>query len=552
MADLTTSTGWSGSPAQGRDGSRRGVRPGWRALATGRLSIILGLWIAVAAIYWPSAAALNSIWTGSDGDTYTHGYLVLIASLWLLVRDRGRIEATPVRAAGWALLPLLMLSVAWLFSWRAAVQAAHVLLLPVILVVALVAALGWRLARVSLFPVGLLLFAMPVWGALNDGLQILSSKVNGVLIWLSGMPAYMQGDLIRLPGGTIQIAQTCAGLNGFVIGLTVAALYGEIERDPLRRRLIWLAMLASFALVANSVRIFIVTAAAYETDMRSPLVKHHIWLGWCLFAVAVVVFLRVARRLGDAWDRQRPREEPKEQRPSASPPELNAQGPGVTRLVVVLACMGLLPAISYGTDLWRSNTQERVGIRWPEAPQGWRGPVPDTVSEWSPRFLNASAQSLRLYIDPRARPIEAFAVAYRSQTQKAKLLAYGNTLFGGAARLQGRSQRIVGSPAGPWRETAAVDPTGVRSLIWWRYRVGDRLFTQPRLSQLWYGLASLTGSPPVSSLVALRAICSSDCGAAREQLAAAAAELQPTLVLQRKAPDPDAGRREQGVGQGGR
>jgi EpsI family protein len=508
----------------------------WAARTTDRLTVIFGLWVAVAVIYWPSAVALDGIWRGSAGNSYTHGYLVLAASLWLIVRDRARLAAAPVRPVGWAWILVLILSGAWLWSWRAAIQQLHVLLLPAILLAALLAALGWRVTRILLFPVGFLVFAMPVWGAINSSLQTLSAKGNGILMWLSGMPAYMQGDLIRLPGGSIEIAQACAGLNGFLIGLAVAALYGELTRDQLRRRLAWLALMGTLAFIANSIRIFIVTVAAYESDMRSSLVTHHIWLGWCLFAVAVGVFLLIAGRLADMWDRGLPQEARSREPESSEAAQLpSGQGPGVAGLAVAFACLGFLPVLAYGTDLLRSKTHGDIFIRWPEAPQGWQGPRPEVAGEWSPRFVNPSVESLRRYIDPRAEAVEVFVVAYRTQTQHGKLLGYENDLLGSATQLQlqPQSQRIVDTVAGRWREAVAVDPTGARSLIWWRYRIGDRTFSEPRLSQLWYGLAALTGRPPLSSLTALRVACDPDCAAVREQLAAAAARLQPGVKLPR-------------------
>ena len=156
--------------------------------------------------------------------------------------------------------------------------------------------------------------------------------------------------------------------------------------------------------------------------------------------------------------------------------------------------------------------------------------MPDGASAWSPRFLDASAESQRVYLDSLAQPVEVFAVAYRTQTQDAKLLGFRNDLLG-SPRLQRQVQGIAHASTGLWRETVAIDPAGARSLIWWRYRIGGRDFIEPRLSQLWYGLEALTGSPPVSSLMALRASCSSDCAAARAQLAAAAAaRLEPALA----------------------
>lgn len=495
-----------------------------RGVTSDRLVIVLGLWLAVTLIYWPSAATLDMIWRNSAGNLYSHGYLVLATSLWLIVRARARLQAAPIHPVGWAWGLVIVLSGVWLWSWRASIQVLHVLLLPAILLAALLALLGWRAARISLFPIGLLLFAIPVWSAINDLLLSLSAKVNGILIWLSGMPAYMQGDLIRLPGGTIEIAQGCTGLNEFVIGLTVAALYGELARDPLRRRLMWLVLMGALALLANSVRIFIVTVVAYETDMRSSLVAHHIWLGWCLFVAAVGGFLLIAGYLA----RRDRREEAPPVAVTSPPP--GGQGLSVARVAVALGCLGLLPTLVYGTDVLRSDTVADVIIQLPAAPAHWRGPLPDPGSEWAPRFAKPSAEARQRYIDSQGEPLETFTVAYRVQTQDGKLLGYGNDIFAGTEQLRPQSQRTVESPAGRWRETVAVGSDGGRSLIWWRYRIGNRVFLRPRLSQVWYGLTALTGTPPVSSFTALRTACGTDCSAAREELEAAAETLLPTLT----------------------
>jgi len=119
-------------------------------------------------------------------------------------------------------------------------------------------------------------------------------------------------------------------------------------------------------------------------------------------------------------------------------------------------------------------------------------------------------------------------VVYRVQTQRAKLLSYWNDLLGRKSQLRRQSERLASSPDGRWQEIMVVDSTGSRSLIWVRYRIGKRLFVQPRLSQLWYGLAAIV-QPPVSSLTALRSTCSPDCNAARGRLSAATQWLRPAL-----------------------
>jgi exosortase len=489
------------------------------------LALVLCFWAAAALLYWPGAVALHRLWTDWPGETYTHGYLILLLSLWLIVRDRERLAAAPIRPEPLALIPLALMSVAWVWFWRAAVQELQLLLLPLILYMALFSAFGRRLARAVAFPIGVLYFAMPLWGDINGIVQALSAKVTGALIWTTGIPAYMDGDFVRLPSGSIEIAKSCSGLHELIVGLALAAIYGKLSGESWRRRLQWLGLMGALSLMVNWVRIFTVVIAAYETDMRSSLVKHHYWLGWWLFAFVFTAFL---------WWTGRPaplhRDPSSDEDPHISPPPSDFTIGGAP-LALTLAVLAVVPVLAYGMDLASSQAgTTTLTVQWPAAPAGWTEPgkAKANGSEWQPHFVDSSGESLTRYADPTGKPVEAFAVAYRVQTQRAKLLGYWNDLLGHPETMRQQSLRVVASTVGRWQEIVAQDPDGSRSLIWTRYRIGNHVFVQPRMSQLWYGLAAVV-EPPVSSLTALRTACLPDCDAARTRLNAAAAWLQPKL-----------------------
>lgn len=486
------------------------------------VALVFTFWAAVALIYWPSALELNRLWTDLPGEAYTHGYLVLLLSLWLIVRDRKRLAAAPLRPAPMALIALGLLSMAWVFCWRAAIQEPQLMLLPLILYVALFAAFGRHLARVASFPIGFLCFALPFWGDINGIIQGLSAKMVGVLIWVTGIPAYTDGVMVHLPGGLIEIAQSCSGLHEFIVGLALAALYGKLSDEPWRRRLGWFALMGALSLAVNWVRIFTVIVAAYETEMRSSLVRQHYWLGWWLFAFVFGAFLWWTGRSAPA---HRAPSSAQNREAAEAPPTATFGSPPV---IVTLAVLSAMPLFAYGMDWTNSAAGRAVAVLWPAAPMGWAGPSTVDAGEWNPRFVGASVASLARYTDSDSNPVEGFAVAYRVQTQGAKLLGYSNDLLGDPKRTQQQSVRLVHSPIGRWQEIVALDADGSRALIWTRYRIGSRVFVAPRLSQLWYGLAAIV-KPPMSSLTALRTQCMPDCTAARARLSAAATWLRPAL-----------------------
>ena len=524
MADLSSESGWRGDAPSGAAPAEVAAQTaGWD-----RLVVIFGFWFAVALVYWPSAVALNGFWTDTVDKAYTHGYLVLAISLWLVVRDRRRVFAAPLRPEPRALLAIGVLSLAWIYFYGAAVQDPQLLILPLLLFGAIIATLGWPVARTLLFPIGFLYFAMPAWTDINAVLQSLSVHANGFLVWLVGIPAYLTGDFVHLPGGTLEIAWGCSGLHFLVVGLALAALYGELAGDSVRRRLLWLGVMGLFSLVGNWIRIFVIIIAAYETNMQTYLVTvSHYWFGWAVFVVFFLIFLWMAGALATRWDRRAAALRSSSAAPTA-PLVPDAGEASVGHALGALAVLVVLPMLIYGRELLWPIAHQSVAITWPAAPAGWMGPERITYSTWSPQYLDASAESEQRYDTPHGHSVEAFEVAYRTQTQEGKLLGYWNSLLGDKAALTLISTRIVTSASGAWEEMTVADRSGQRSLIWSRETIGARHFVDARLSQLWYGIAAFT-TRPVSSLAALRAICHPDCAAARARLKNASAKLAPVV-----------------------
>jgi len=54
-----------------------------------------------------------------------------------------------------------------------------------------------------------------------------------------------------------------------IVGLAVAALHGELRRDPWRVRIVQLALDGDPCLLANWVRVYTIIEAGYLTDMHS-------------------------------------------------------------------------------------------------------------------------------------------------------------------------------------------------------------------------------------------------------------------------------------------
>jgi EpsI family protein len=378
--------------------------------------------------------------------------------------------------------------------------------LPVMMGLAIWAALGFAAALAVAFPLGYLYFATPAWGIFAEPLQELTGVATGVLAPLIGVPAQMHGDLVVLPGvGSFVIERGCSGINFLTVGLAVAALLGELEQATLRRRALLLGVMGTLAVIANWLRVLIIVDAGYTTQMRHVLVSRgHYMFGWVLFTTIMVGFV---------WLLARPY-----RRPSASGTN-SMEGARPVRLPAYVATVAVLiamPLAVYTFVIRLDVGMAPLVFSAPAGRVGWEGPVVDVPTTWNPDFVGSHSQWDFTYRSATGHNVEMVAIGYPMQAQGRELVSEDNSLFG-AAPLTTVAETTVTLGGESYIETIAADERGHRSIVWSVYDIGGRAFVTPFMSQLWYGVRSL-GGPPTSVLFAFRTECAISCETARDTL----------------------------------
>jgi EpsI family protein len=483
-----------------------------------RLFAVYTLLLVVVMACWPAMIVLDVLWTNTDARGNTHGYLVALISLLAIYYKRNELADAELRPTLRA-LPLILLSTfVWLVLWRAGLQDLHLLLIPVIAAAVIYVAFGAPILRILAFPLIFLLFALPFWEVLTAPLQWFTVKAQTAFIWLTHLPAVVDGNFVRLEAGSFEIEPGCSGLHFFVVGLAVAALYGEIAKDSLRARGLWLALMGVLAIASNWIRVFAIIIAGYFSDMQHYLVTvDHYRFGWILFAAVTLAFLFLTSRF------------PVKRKAVKRETDLDATVTALPRLVLtsqataarayLAATLSVLaiPSFAYAMDSSHDDASLAQSIDFPFARAPWSGPELAKNSTWRPYFEGASVSGSRAYRSEDGGTVELFGAVYRRQKQNAELVGFANSLFGGAGAPRVVNESVIGRGDSIWRETTLIDRNGKRSLVLWHYRIGERIFVQPFASQLYYGLSAIT-RPPVSALVALRTECVKNCDVARLRL----------------------------------
>jgi exosortase len=453
--------------------------------------------VAIVAVFvlasWPVYRELHEQWRDSYG-TLSHGYLVLALALWFGVRAWRASPALPSPRPEWRFMPLLCVLVACgVLGELMFVGGIRMALLPPIFLCAVAAGMGmpsaWRLAG----PAAFLYFALPVWNPLNGLLLSMTTRVAQALVKLCGVPAFVEGNFVHLASGTFQIASGCAGMNYFVVSLTLAAYACllHVRRRPHR----WLLMIAAGAagLAANWLRVSSLIVIGHVTDMQHYLIRvDHLLYGWVLFVVAMIPVFWLARRFAIAEEGATP----------ASTTDSDV--PGLVDHSGIWAGVAVASAILLVPSLWlASKTSPASGVV-----QAATSTTTACPSGWQPRFDGAVSSCM-----VTEGGIEIFKAYYRQPMRNARA-SFPNNSFTGA----GWQELESGVPARNMIEHRGY-LNGREQLVWGWYEVGGT-FAASKISYRMAELSGLFHGRTETVVTAIHSDCRGNCDRTRGRLRA--------------------------------
>ena len=364
-----------------------GLADWWLTLPTGLL-----LWGVLCRI-------LSSEWAVNE--QYSYGWFVPFFAAYLFWlrwverpgREGGKVERGGESGPGlhvWvpAIFLLLLLLPLRLFEvanpdWRP-VQWLHATITVGLTLLGLRLAGGWAWVRHFAFPVCFMLVAVPwvtpVEVPIVRALQTAVAVINTELMNLLGIPAQLEGSVIRLRTGLVGVNEACSGVRSLQTSIMAGLLFGELNRLGWMRRLGLLAAVIGLAFVANVARGgFLVWTAA----MRGPEAVHgvHDAAG---YAVLGVVMLGTFALAGVFRGKQRAPVR------TGTGEEGNKAG-GITRMGIVVV-LGWLVVVELGVEGWyRGHERDLVarpqwGVRWPKEKPGYQDVKIDEITRNTLRY----------------------------------------------------------------------------------------------------------------------------------------------------------------------
>lgn len=256
------------------------------------------IFAAVVLLFLPTWLWLGDAWLSDP--YYSHGPLVLLISLYFVWARRKVFADRAPAPNNWGLVLVVGALAAhlWATAWRAYYISA--LMIPLALLGLLIALFGWQIARRFLFPLGFLIFMVPLplaerFGPLLEGWTATSATAFAQFV---GVAARNDGSQVFLPNSTFTVGIPCGGLRSAIAIMTLVTLWVYIVHARAWARGIVLLAAIPIALAANTLRITLLFAISSVWGAEVGLDYFHSWSSPVLFLLAFALLLALARVLG--------------------------------------------------------------------------------------------------------------------------------------------------------------------------------------------------------------------------------------------------------------
>lgn len=388
--------------------------------ATWRRSLppLLLLLLALLLIYRDTVTAMVLIWSRSD--TFAHAFLVLPISLWLIWRQRQTLALHAPEPAAWILPALAAVGLAWLLGELVAVNSVTQLALTAMLVLAVPALLGLRVASVMLFPLGFVFFAVPIGEFIMPTLIDWTADFTVQALRLSGIPVFREGNQFVIPSGSWSVVEACSGVRYLIASFMVGSLFAYLNYRSTRRRMIFAIVSILVPVIANWLRAYMIVMLGHLSGNRLAVGADHLIYGWVFFGIVITLLFMIGAR----WS------EPDVAPVAPATLAGAAARPRAGTLTWTVTLAAVLLAAAPQVALWAVERGEAAGapnLTLPAAPVlPWQARAALTT-DFRPAFAGPSAQVLGSFQDG-AQTVGLYVAYYRQQNDNHKLVSSQNVL----------------------------------------------------------------------------------------------------------------------------
>jgi exosortase len=271
-----------------------------------RLIFALMLIASMAAAFYPTFSWMFERFLEPDSQ-YSHGFLIPLASAFLIWGKRKELAKLPAGSSIWGLFLLIFGLILHIISWSV-FKIGFVSGISFIITIygLCLYLIGPAKMKAIAFPLVFLVFMVPLPKVALIGitfkLKMLAASSSSLLISLTPLKLIHAGSMFYLPGGEVlAVGNECSGINSLISIITLSVFLAYLGKTPFFKRILFIVLSIPVAVAANVCRIMFLIVAAYIYGVAATLKSIlHLGAGITLWMTALAMMAGIWRLVN--WD----------------------------------------------------------------------------------------------------------------------------------------------------------------------------------------------------------------------------------------------------------
>ncbi len=252
--------------------------------------VLPGLMTAAFLVaFWPVFQKLGLRWNSGDN---SYGYVIAPMFIYLCWEKRHTFRFGEFSWNFLGLLPVLMSVLLIIAGELGSVETFMFIGVWGCIVGAMFVLYGFRL-RQLLFPLLILLFIVPlppfVDRMLTFNLKMAASSLSVMMMRLSGVTVFQEGNIIDLGISQLQVVDACSGLRYLVPLLLLALFVGHFYSRGWWRKGLLIMLVVPLSVFLNALRIWLTGLLTVNGHAKLAENFFHDFSGWLIFMVAAML-----------------------------------------------------------------------------------------------------------------------------------------------------------------------------------------------------------------------------------------------------------------------
>ncbi|HTE43570.1 MAG TPA: exosortase A [Steroidobacteraceae bacterium] len=428
-------------------------------------------------------------------ETYTHCFLIIPISGWLIWQKRHELQTISPTIAPSAVLAIPPLLLLWLMGKYATINEVRQFAVVGLIQIAVFTTLGAQVYRTILFPVLYLFFLVPVGQYLVAPMQDFATRFTDISLTLLGVPHYTEGTLIELATGRFEIAEACAGLRFMIATVTLGVLYAHLTYTKWYKIASFLVACIVVPLIGNGLRCVAIIMLAYYTNNTVAVGADHLVYGWVFNVAILLILLFLGGQFRDS--------------PSSDKALMAREIRRFSRLTV-LTFAGLTALVIYlgpAYANWRDTLPVSINTQsLADLPQFKSSSAAEQSHKWKPIYTGAD-QEVLARLSPTSEdlaPVDLAIEFYGRMREGRSMIATTNRLWDPDVWRQIESRRVMASVGTTTVQVGerVLWSTSERRLLWSVYWM-DGVFTTSATRIKLLQLKTAFVGNPAGALIAL-------------------------------------------------